>query len=85
MENLEWNTESENSIHVLKNGRKKNMRQLQNIRKRRIARITEDGIILQEFNSIKEAELFYNVRLDSIGSVLRKGNKKFKNMYFKYI
>lgn len=61
------------------------MRQLQNIRKRRIARITEDGIILQEFNSIKEAELFYNVRLDSIGSVLRKGNKKFKNMYFKYI
>lgn len=76
VENLEWVTRSENDLHAYK----LNLRKAVN--KRKVARLSEDNIILEIFNSITEAEKLYGKNICEVC----RGNREHANGYkWKYI
>lgn len=76
VENLEWVTRSENDLHAFK----LNLREAVN--KRKVAKLSKDGVVLEVFNSITEAEKIYGKNICEVC----KGNRKHANGYkWKYI
>ena len=76
VENLEWVTRSENDLHAF------NLNFRKAVNKRKVAKLSEDGIILEIFNSITEAEIVYGKNICEAC----KGNRKHANGYkWKYI
>lgn len=76
IQNLEWNTKKENMNHARCNGVFKDVK---------VYQYSLDGVYEKEFNSLKEAATFHNVK--SIGDICRscKGQRKIcKNHIFIY-
>lgn len=77
--NLEWSTSSENSKHAYDNN-------LKNVsRSKRVARINDEGKILEIFNSAREASNSYNLTHDGVSAVCRGKRKTCGGMKWKYI
>ena len=83
--NLEWSTSSENSSHAYNNDLK-NIKQLSELKEKRIGRLDDYGNVVEEFKSVKEACVKYNYnKIDYIARVARGERNSYKGIKWKYL
>jgi len=76
--NLEWITNKENQLHKFKTG-------LGNNYKRKISQIDKNGLVIEEFDSIKEAAEKLNIGKSNIQGVLLNKRKTAGGFIWKYL
>lgn len=75
LENLEWNTYSENRIHAIKTGLVTHLKNKRPERYKKIIQLKKDGSIIKRWNSVSEAANKNNILISSISNCLSKLSK----------